>query len=324
MICKFCGLNNADDAAFCSRCGSPLHNAPQPASHFSPSPVSDDDKKTVRMNKPTEQTAQPMNQRVCKCGYPILPGMQECPLCHTPVMDVDDNAKKTMVVNNPVPPTIKEETVNRRTIPDEEFSAAKKTETFVGSQQAAKRTEAFVDSQQSAKRTEAFVDNQQAAKRTEAFVGSQQAVTRTEPSVVSSQPEPNVKKTERFVSPSQSDGYVSKKTVNIYQQPPKPRPVEELPHFTLEPIKRDDELMINLEKRAFDTAEVVLNRQNTDPENSSITSRQQAIMSFEDGKWYIEDRSSFKTTFIRVTKKTELQEGDIIVLGDRAFKFSKK
>lgn len=137
MICKFCGLNNADDAAFCSRCGSPLHNAPQPASHFSPSPVSDDDKKTVRMNKPTEQTAQPMNQRVCKCGYPILPGMQECPLCHTPVMDVDDNAQKTMVVNNPVPPTIKEETVNRRTIPDEEFSAAKKTETFVGSQQAA-------------------------------------------------------------------------------------------------------------------------------------------------------------------------------------------
>ena len=285
MICKFCGLNNADDAAFCSRCGSPLHNAPQPASHFSPSTVSDDDKKTVRMNKPTEQTAQPMNQRVCKCGYPILPGMQECPLCHTPVMDVDDNAKKTMVVNNPVPPTIKEETVNRRTIPDEEFSAAKKTETFVG---------------------------------------SQQAVTRTEPSVVSSQPEPNVKKTERFVSPSQSDGYVSKKTVNIYQQPPKPRPVEELPHFTLEPIKRDDEMMFNLEKRAFDTAEVVLNRQNTDPENSSITSRQQAIMSFEDGKWYIEDRSSFKTTFIRVTKKTELQEGDIIVLGDRAFKFSKK
>lgn len=290
MICKFCGLNNADDAAFCSRCGSPLHNAPQPASNFSSPSVSDDDKKTVRMNKPTEQTAQPMNQRVCKCGYPILPGMQECPLCHTPVadVDVDDNAKKTMVINNPVqPPTIKEETVNRRTIPDQEYEYA-------------------------------------AAKRTEAFVESQQAVKRTEPSVETSQPDSNVKKTERFVSPSQSEGYVSKKTVNIYQQPPKPRPVEELPHFTLEPIKRDDEMVFNLEKCTFDTPQVVLNRQNTDPENSSITSRQQAIMSFEDGKWYIEDRSSFKTTFIRVTKKTELQEGDIIVLGDRAFKFSKK
>lgn len=298
MICKFCGLNNADDAAFCSRCGSPLQHTQQPASNFSSQPVSDEDKKTVRMNKSSEQTAQPMNQRVCKCGYPILPGMQECPLCHTPVMDVDDNAKKTIVVNNSVPPTIKEETVNRRTIPDEEFSAAKKTETFVGSQQVAKRTESCVE--------------------------SQQEIKRTEPSVYTSQPESNVKKTERFVSPSQSDGYVSKKTVNIYQQPPKPRPVEELPHFTLEPIKRDDEMMFILEKRAFDTAEVVLNRQNTDPENSSITSRQQAIMSFEDGKWYIEDRSSFKTTFIRVTKKTELQEGDIIVLGDRAFKFSKK
>lgn len=300
MICKFCGLNNADDAAFCSRCGSPLQHTQQPASNFSSQPVSDEDKKTVRMNKSSEQTAQPMNQRVCKCGYPILPGMQECPLCHTPVVDaeVDDNAKKTMVINNPVPPTIKEETVSRRTIPDQEYSAAKRTETFVESQQEAKRTESCVE--------------------------SQQEIKRTEPSVYTSQPESNVKKTERFVSPSQSDGYVSKKTVNIYQQPPKPRPVEELPHFTLEPIKRDDEMMFNLEKRAFDTAEVVLNRQNTDPENSSITSRQQAIMSFEDGKWYIEDRSSFKTTFIRVTKKTELQEGDIIVLGDRAFKFSKK
>jgi hypothetical protein len=300
MICKFCGLNNADDAAFCSRCGSPLQHAQQPASNFSSQPVSDEDKKTVRMNKSSEQTAQPMNQRVCKCGYPILPGMQECPLCHTPVVDaeVDDNAKKTMVINNPVPPTIKEETVSRRTIPDQEYSAAKRTETFVESQQEAKRTESCVE--------------------------SQQEIKRTEPSVYTSQPESNVKKTERFVSPSQSEGYVSKKTVNIYQQPPKPRPVEELPHFTLEPIKRDDEMVFNLEKCTFDTPQVVLNRQNTDPENSSITSRQQAIMSFEDGKWYIEDRSSFKTTFIRVTKKTELQEGDIIVLGDRAFKFSKK
>lgn len=285
MICKFCGLNNADDAAFCSRCGSPLQNAQQPVSHFSSSSVSDDDKKTVRMNKPAEQSEQPMNQRVCKCGYPILPGMEECPLCHTPVVDVEGNAKKTVVVNNSVQPTIKEETVNRRTISDQEYSASKRTETFLESQQALKRTTYSEDT---------------------------------------SQPEFNAKKTERIVSPSQSDGYVCKKTVNIYQQSPKPRPVEELPHFTLEPLKRDDEMMFDLEKCRFETAQVVLNRQNTDPENSSITSRQQAIMSFEDGKWYIEDRSSFKTTFIRVTKKTELQEGDIIVLGNRAFKFSKK
>lgn len=285
MICKFCGLNNADDAAFCSRCGSPLQNAQQPVSHFSSSSVSDDDKKTVRMNKPAEQSEQPMNQRVCKCGYPILPGMEECPLCHTPVVDVEGNAKKTVVVNNSVQPTIKEETVNRRTISDQEYSASKRTETFLESQQALKRTTYSEDT---------------------------------------SQPESNAKKMERVVSPSQSDGYVCKKTVNIYQQSPKPRPVEELPHFTLEPLKRDDEMMFDLEKCRFETAQVVLNRQNTDPENSSITSRQQAIMSFEDGKWYIEDRSSFKTTFIRVTKKTELQEGDIIVLGNRAFKFSKK
>lgn len=66
---------------------------------------------------------------------------------------------------------------------------------------------------------------------------------------------------------------------------------------------------------------IVLNRANTDPNNNSITSREQAVLSLQDGEWYIENRSELRTTFIRVSGKVKLNSGDIIVLGNREFEF---
>ena len=41
-----------------------------------------------------------------------------------------------------------------------------------------------------------------------------------------------------------------------------------------------------------------------------------------DGKdWYIENKSDQETTFIKVSRKTKLEPGDIIVLGNRLFEF---
>ena len=66
---------------------------------------------------------------------------------------------------------------------------------------------------------------------------------------------------------------------------------------------------------------MILNRDNTEQNNSSITSRQQAIVTRVDGHWYIEDRSEQKTTFVQAAKKVELHDGDIILLGNRLFEF---
>jgi RNA polymerase subunit RPABC4/transcription elongation factor Spt4 len=66
---------------------------------------------------------------------------------------------------------------------------------------------------------------------------------------------------------------------------------------------------------------IILNRANTDANNNSITSREQAVLTFEDGEWYIENRSDLRTTYIRVNGKTKLTSGDIIVLGNREFEF---
>lgn len=66
---------------------------------------------------------------------------------------------------------------------------------------------------------------------------------------------------------------------------------------------------------------IVLNRANTDPNNQSITSREQAVLTNDGKDWYIEDLSDQHSTMIRVSRKTKLQSGDVIALGNRLFEF---
>ena len=135
------------------------------------------------------------------------------------------------------------------------------------------------------------------------------------------------KKTQRFEYPGYQQGGVDKRTVNIHQMKQESKACEAdpvvVPQCSLKPIARIGE-MASPAKNDYTGGNVILNRQNTDPENPTITSRQQALLTFENGKWYIEDKSAYKTTFIRVTKKTEIQDGDIIGLGDREFEFTTK
>lgn len=92
------------------------------------------------------------------------------------------------------------------------------------------------------------------------------------------------------------------------------------PSFELRPIRRMNERK-ELSDLLFEGKEVVLNRENTDVNNASITSHEQAIVSRIDGHWYIEDRSEQKTTFVQASNKIELHDGDIILLGNRMFEF---
>ncbi len=68
--------------------------------------------------------------------------------------------------------------------------------------------------------------------------------------------------------------------------------------------------------------EIVLNRENTAPKNQTITSQQQAILTHEEGKWYIVDKSELKTTFVQAARKVEIQTGDTILLGNQLYQFN--
>lgn len=92
------------------------------------------------------------------------------------------------------------------------------------------------------------------------------------------------------------------------------------PSFILSPVKRSGERK-QPEDIELEGENVILNRDNTDPGNMSITSREQAMVYRQDDRWFIKDKSEQKTTFVQAAAPHELHEGDIILLGNRLFIF---
>lgn len=71
----------------------------------------------------------------------------------------------------------------------------------------------------------------------------------------------------------------------------------------------------------YNGSTIVLNRANTDPSNNTITSKVQAELVRESDGWYLTDRSDLQTTFVHAGRKTKLEDGDIVILGNRRFVF---
>ncbi len=65
--------------------------------------------------------------------------------------------------------------------------------------------------------------------------------------------------------------------------------------------------------------EIPLNRQILEPGNASISGSSHAILSWEDGKLLIEDKSSNGATFVQVKGRMEIAKGDRIVLGNKIY-----
>jgi hypothetical protein len=139
-----------------------------------------------------------------------------------------------------------------------------------------------------------------------------------------------------------SDDATAKVTVSRVATPDVPAPdaitpeetdtstPEDMNRRTVRPGKRsycsltlipDEKEPVSASPLSFSGEEVVLNRANTEPNNITITSKAQAMLTCEDKHWFIQDLSELKTTYLYVSEKTELKPGDIIVLGDRRFLF---
>ena len=90
--------------------------------------------------------------------------------------------------------------------------------------------------------------------------------------------------------------------------------------FSLLPVKRINERR-DFSELEYSGDKVVLTRENTEADNASITSHEQAVITHEDGRWYLKDLSELKTTFVQANHKIELHDGDVILLGNRLFEF---
>ncbi len=104
-----------------------------------------------------------------------------------------------------------------------------------------------------------------------------------------------------------------RKTVNSYD-------IRTSNQITLRPIPRQNERPFN--EIVFSGEEIKLNRDNLESQNQTITSKIQATITYQNGKWYLVDNSDLKSTYIQVTKPVELKTGDIILMGDRKFEFN--
>lgn len=119
-----------------------------------------------------------------------------------------------------------------------------------------------------------------------------------------------------FVAPEAAAGFAAKygATVNPWSNPNAGKV------FKLQPVAWDNEPG-ELPAMTYTGSVVGLNRENTDPTNNSITSKTQAEIINENGKWFIEDKSAQQSTFVHAGRKIELADGDVIILGNRRFVF---
>ena len=67
-----------------------------------------------------------------------------------------------------------------------------------------------------------------------------------------------------------------------------------------------------------------LSRKDIEQNNLSIDEKEHIGIEYSDGKWYVENLSHNNNTYIRVDRKTELINGDVIVIGNKKFIFSEE
>lgn len=70
----------------------------------------------------------------------------------------------------------------------------------------------------------------------------------------------------------------------------------------------------------FKGTEVMVGRADLDGSDLNI-SRKHAEFRFENGKWYVSDKSTYHRTYIVVESGRELKDGDLIMMGDKLFRF---
>ncbi|MBP5663724.1 MAG: FHA domain-containing protein [Bacteroidales bacterium] len=318
MQCRFCGLENPEGTVICSRCGTVLGK----------SAIPENNAQNYAEGVGGQEPKSGNDRSSCEfCGYPLLPNTKVCPNCHKTVVEEEVEIKPIENVAG----------VDEKTDVDEKKNDPKKTVVAVGHAVDPKKTVVagapVAPVADSKKTVVAGAPVASAADPKKTVVANAPAASVTDPkkTVVANAPVYKPKDTIPEFRPKATvvenkaaqDVKDAKKTVNPYANIPHRQPMAEA-YCSIEPVPDSPAEAGRLKKFEFDKQQVVLRRENTEPGNSSITSKEQAVLTFENGAWYVEDKSAFQTTFVRAGRKLQLQDGDMILLGDRKFVFKTK
>lgn len=75
------------------------------------------------------------------------------------------------------------------------------------------------------------------------------------------------------------------------------------------------------QKVIFEGNNVEVNRTNLDAQNSAISSKVHARFVHENGVWYVNDESSNQATFVQVKGKVALENGTVLIVGNKILTF---
>lgn len=89
------------------------------------------------------------------------------------------------------------------------------------------------------------------------------------------------------------------------------------PCFRIGPCGKDGSIS---NAKEYETEEITLGRDELLPGNNVISHKHIHLIN-EDGQWYVEDVSSTHQTFISVKGKMPIENGDVLVLGNKFFRF---
>ena len=357
MKCQNCGHNNQPEATNCARCGQPLSGNEEyvdlDALYAPAAPVQDDDfGKTAIYVEPEEKPAQDSpttidpSKTVVKSSQPEV--AQTIIKQPAPEEPVQPEVSKTVVrpASPEVAPTVVSPGLQNaaKTVVNSSLPEAAKTVVSPALQDVAKTVVSSIPPV-TAKNAKREPEQKELANRTirqtivkcphcgfyPVLSSATECPQCGKPLAVE---EENANKPEeKPVSESiyekavtESDGeqqgtvcrpfYLNNSVdITVKDERPKAKPVFRL---TLIPEVGDQVTAVT---KQFDGEKVILNRDNTEPVNMSITSKEQAEVKFEDGRWFIENKSELNSTYLIVGRPVELQSGDIIILGNRQFRF---
>jgi hypothetical protein len=95
-------------------------------------------------------------------------------------------------------------------------------------------------------------------------------------------------------------------------------------YFMFVPLNSSNELDEKKPLLSFEGNRVIINRDNIDPSNNTITGKEQAEITKINDQWVIVNKSDLKTTYFQINRSLIINDGDIIVVGDRRFMFKIK
>lgn len=282
MRCDNCGWGNPDGAERCQKCNQVL---PQVLQSVENDPLAEI-LAAVNKGKPVvsesvEESAEVQSSVCHKCGYPKLSASENCPNC---------GAIASVMKANDAAPVAQDQPAEQPVTPPVNDKALKATVVLGDAIEDVAASAAVAMPQQ------AVAD----AKKTVRDVNRVQG---------------NMKATVRDFSPEafvaqQSDNAGTGSRSEILKQTVKSGVC----------LVAVDGLADDVPQCVFcDAEDVTLNRANVEASNLSIDSDQQVRIAYEDGRWYIQDLSKLKNTYIRSDRKMQIERGDMIVIGNRRF-----